>query len=707
MAAVTSATPLVALDAVVIDTETTGLDPAKARIVEIAAVRLAGGRLAPEHFRRLVRPGIPIPPTASAIHGIDDAAVAAASSFRDVWADFSPLLRNNVVIGHTLGFDLAVLQRECERAGQAWTPPRALDTRLLAEIAEPHLAGYTIEKLAAWLEVEIVDRHSAAGDALTTARIFQALVPKLRDSGIRTFAEALQGCRALMEALDGQHRAGWTSTIAHSAADAEGALKRIDSYPYRHRIGEIMSSPAQFAAPDVAVGEALSRMMKERISSLFVVRTGDDGPVASETGIVTERDLLRAVADHAAAALAMPVERFASRPLAAVPADAFVHRAIGRMNRLKIRHLGVVDDADRVVGALSARDLLRLRAGEAIVLGDEIDQAEDVHALASAWAKLPQIAFALVAEGVGARNVAAVISRELSALTHQAVAIAERRMADAGQGSPPTPYSFAILGSAGRGESLLAMDQDNALVFTEGEPGGPEDRWFETLATQVAQILHEVGVPYCKGGVMAKNPAWRGSMRTWRTRIDDWIERSNPQDLLAVDIFFDLRDAHGDAALADTLWRAGFDAARGKAGFGKLLAEASGQVEPGLGLFGGFKTKQGRINLKKAGLFGIVTTARVLAICHHVVERSTPARLAGVKALGLGAEHDLDALADAHGVFLDCILGQQIEDIEHGLPPTNAVMVKRLGKRERERLRDALEAVRHLDDVTRDLLFKN
>ncbi len=40
-----NATPLIALDAVVIDTETTGLDPAKARIVEVAAVRIAGGRI--------------------------------------------------------------------------------------------------------------------------------------------------------------------------------------------------------------------------------------------------------------------------------------------------------------------------------------------------------------------------------------------------------------------------------------------------------------------------------------------------------------------------------------------------------------------------------------------------------------------------------------------------------------------------------------
>jgi DNA polymerase-3 subunit epsilon/CBS domain-containing protein len=249
------------------------------------------------------------------------------------------------------------------------------------------------------------------------------------------------------------------------------------------------------------------------------------------------------------------------------------------------------------------------------------------------------------------------------------------------------------------------MDQDNAIVFAEGEPGGAADRWFARLGEIVADILHEVGVPYCKGGVMAKNPQWRGSMATWRARIADWIARSDPADLLSVDIFFDLVGVHGDAALANELWRAAFDAARGKASFAKLLAEASGEVEPGLNFWGGLRTENGRIDLKKAGLFGIVTTARVLAICHHLLERSTPARLSAIAGLDRGGSHDLDALARAQALFLDLILDQQIADVQAGLPPTNKVAVKRLSREQRMALREALGAVRHLDALTRDLLF--
>jgi CBS domain-containing protein len=710
MALAVSATPLVSLDAVVVDTETTTLDPRNARVVEIAAIRLARGRVREEEaFTSLVNPGEPIPAVATGVHSIDDGKVATAPSFATMWPAFAEFAGNKIVIGHAIGFDLAVLQRECERAGIAWQPPRALDTRLLAQVAEPQLAGYSLDQLCAWLGVPVTGRHSAHGDALTTARLFQALVPKLREGGIRTLAEAMAACRALTDVLDQQHRAGWVEpAAARSIIDAERTLGRIETYPYRHRIRDVMTSPPKFLAAETALGDAVKQLIGERISSFYVARKGasEQRHRPGDTAIITERDVLRAIAAFGVDALSQPVAKFASEPLAVVPAEAFVYRAIGRMSRLNVRHLGVVDEAGYVVGALSARDLLRLRASEAISLGDEIDQAVDVHELGVAWAKLPHVAASLQDEGVPARDIAAVISREVGALTRQAAVLAERTMQVDGRGTPPCPYALTVLGSAGRGESLLAMDQDNAIVFARGEPGGAEDRWFEALGARIADILHDVGLPYCKGGVMAKNAAWRGALDTWRARIDEWIGRSRPEDLLSVDIFFDMRCVHGDAALADDIWRYGFSAARGQTGFAKLLAEAAGEVTPGLGLFGRFRTENGRVDLKRSGLFGVVSAARVLAVKYHVVERATPARLAALNALGIGGERDLEQLGAAQGVFLELILRQQIDDIAHGRPPTNAVMVKTLDRQDRERLHDALAAVRHLNEMVRDLLFR-
>ena len=204
---------------------------------------------------------------------------------------------------------------------------------------------------------------------------------------------------------------------------------------------------------------------------------------------------------------------------------------------------------------------------------------------------------------------------------------------------------------------------------------------------------------------MAKNAQRSCSLATCRGRVADWIRRSDPQALLSVDIFFDLRGVHGDAALAAMLWRESFDCAAGEFTFAKLLAETAGTSAPALNWFGGFKTANGRLDCKKSGLFGIVSTARTLAIRHHVAEHATPARLTGVKTLGIG-EAALDALIDAQATFLDLILAQQIRDIAEGIPASNTVEVSRLSRRERERLRAAFKAVAHLDTLTRDLLFR-
>jgi CBS domain-containing protein len=394
MTALSSATPLIALDAVVIHSETTSLDPRDAWIVEIAAVRIFNGRLQEATaFRRLVRPGDAIPALSTQIHGIDDDAIADAPTFTEIWPEFDAFLDGSIVIGHALGFDLAVLKRECERAGLTWKRPRTLDTRLLAEVAEPNLAGFSLDNLGAWLGVDINGRHTARGDAFACAHLFLALLPRLREAGIRTLAEAERACSALTAVLEEHHRAGWIEPVeAPSGLDAEHTLRRIDSYAYHHRIGEVMRAPPEFMADDAAVGAALARMMQVRVSSVFVHDAAQSGGEvkAEHAGILTERDILRAVAQQGAGALELPVRRLMNSPLATVPVDAFVYRAIGRMDRLQVRHLGVVDETGALVGAVSARDVLCLRASGGISLGDEIDHACDASGLAAAWAKSSQ-----------------------------------------------------------------------------------------------------------------------------------------------------------------------------------------------------------------------------------------------------------------------------------------------------------------------------
>ncbi len=94
MPAVTNATPLISLDAVVIDTETTSLEPRKARILEIAGIRIVSGRIEPEQtFRSLVNPRETISAFSTAIHHIDNETVADRANLSGDVARISGLCR--------------------------------------------------------------------------------------------------------------------------------------------------------------------------------------------------------------------------------------------------------------------------------------------------------------------------------------------------------------------------------------------------------------------------------------------------------------------------------------------------------------------------------------------------------------------------------------------------------------------------------------
>ena len=118
-------------DFVAVDCETTGTDPERDRIVEVAVVR-DGSRRAWRVF-----PGVPIPAEATAVHGIADADVAASPRFADVAHEVAAALAGAIVVTFNgRAFDLPLLRAECERAGFAW--PLAAAATDAERRAPPH-----------------------------------------------------------------------------------------------------------------------------------------------------------------------------------------------------------------------------------------------------------------------------------------------------------------------------------------------------------------------------------------------------------------------------------------------------------------------------------------------------------------------------------------------------------------------------------------
>src|SRR4051812_28427384 len=104
----------------VVDLETTGIDARHDRIVEVGVLKVdpdAG----PFRYRRLVHPGVPIPPAARAVHGIGDEDVAERPRFRAIAPRLARLLADADLAGFNIRrFDLPFLIAEFARAGVAF-----------------------------------------------------------------------------------------------------------------------------------------------------------------------------------------------------------------------------------------------------------------------------------------------------------------------------------------------------------------------------------------------------------------------------------------------------------------------------------------------------------------------------------------------------------------------------------------------------------
>lgn len=100
-----------------LDTETTGLNPASDRLIELGLVVAQSRRDPLERYQIYFNPGIPIDPGATQIHGITDAMVAGLPGFKAYAARIAHLIRGKKVVIHNASFDCAFLDAEFQRAG--------------------------------------------------------------------------------------------------------------------------------------------------------------------------------------------------------------------------------------------------------------------------------------------------------------------------------------------------------------------------------------------------------------------------------------------------------------------------------------------------------------------------------------------------------------------------------------------------------------
>lgn len=175
----------------VFDTETTGLNPSQGdEIIQIGATRIVNGKmLRHESFEQLVDPRRPLSPESIPIHGIQPEMLVGQPTIDTVLPAFHAFAHDTVLIAHNAAFDMRFLQLKEERTGLKFDQP-VLDTLFLSAVLHPNQESHRLEAIAERLNLTIVGRHTALGDAMVTAEVFLKMIPLLADKGIHTLRQA-------------------------------------------------------------------------------------------------------------------------------------------------------------------------------------------------------------------------------------------------------------------------------------------------------------------------------------------------------------------------------------------------------------------------------------------------------------------------------------------------------------------------------------
>jgi CBS domain-containing protein len=445
-------------------------------------------------------------------------------------------------------------------------------------------------------------------------------------------------------------------------------------------------------SPETTVRAALETMSKAGIGSL-VIAGEDRKPV----GVFTRSDLLDRVV-LADLPLTAPISQAMSTTPLKLEEHATAYDAMLAMASNGIRHVLVTDAEGKLTGVVSERDLFALQRVGLRQVRQTIDSAQNIETLQQANTDIRQLAFNMLAQGVGAEQLTQFISALNDALTRRVLQLnLENHNFDG------IEWCWLAFGSEGRDEQTFVTDQDNGIVFACDDTAAVDSlrQRFLTFALDVNKDLDRCGFTLCKGNIMASNPQWCLTLDEWKEQFSTWIRVPQPEALLNATIFFDFRPLFGKVELAESLRRHLLIQTQSSPMFLKAMAHNALDVEPPLGKIRDFLTDlepghPGKIDLKKYGSRIFVDVARIYALSTGVHNSNTVQRLRlASQRLSIRTD-EINAVLEGLNFIQFLRLRHQCLDVEPGAQGDNLINPDDLNELDRRILKESFRQARKI-----------
>ena len=172
---------------IVLDFETTGLNTARDRIIEIGAVKLSHGQVM-DTFEMLVDPGVLLPARITEITHITDQMLRGQPQAAEALPKLLKFMDGCPIAAHNAKFDCAILESELKRLGMEYRVPQ-IDTLTLSRMLYPELKTHRLGSVCKRLGVSLKDAHRAVHDAMATALCLARMLDDAQEKGAKMLAD--------------------------------------------------------------------------------------------------------------------------------------------------------------------------------------------------------------------------------------------------------------------------------------------------------------------------------------------------------------------------------------------------------------------------------------------------------------------------------------------------------------------------------------